>query len=69
MSNCDFPTLDAVSLRALDRLEALERRFPESGVHRRVFDGPTESLIRDRLEEERCQCDRCVDAPAACEVR
>lgn len=25
MSSCDFPTLDAVSLRALDRLEVVER--------------------------------------------
>lgn len=25
MSSCEFPTLDAVSLRALDRLEAVER--------------------------------------------
>jgi hypothetical protein len=25
VSSCDFPTLDAVSLRALDRLEAVER--------------------------------------------
>ncbi len=39
----------------------LERRLPETGVHRRVFDGPTEGLIRDRLEAERCHCDRCVD--------
>lgn len=61
VTRCDPPTIDAVSLRALDRLEALERRFPKSGVHKRAFDGPTEGLIYELLDAERCQCDRCVD--------